>query len=95
MIGTKHTLFEAKMNGELRQYYAFKPEEEGGFMHFEVHNNVGNLLLLEGDSMVRLMLQLPYVRYHRGSTKVPCLVIGLLTKEPNAGIPQKHSEKPL
>lgn len=95
MIGTKHALREAKMNGGLRQYCAFKPEEEGNFLHFEVHNNVRNLLLLEGDSMVRLMLQLPYVRYHRGCTKAPCLVRGLLTRVPSVGIPQKHSEKPL
>lgn len=64
-------------------------------MHFEVHNNVRNLLLLEGDSMVRPMLQLPCVQYHRGCTKAPYLVRGLLTRVPSAGIPRTHSEKPL
>lgn len=63
-------------------------------MYFEVRNDVRNLLLL-GDSMVQPMLQLPHVRYHRGCTKAPYLVRGLPTREPNAGTPQKHSEKPL
>lgn len=72
MIGMKHALFQANVDNELWLHCAFRPgEEKGSFMCFEVHNNVRNLLLLEGDSMVRLMLQLPYVQYHRGCTKAP------------------------